>query len=82
MTGGWKASLRARRVCDRAAARYTRAMMTGGGREMSCPANGTGGARVLVVTGLSGAGRSTALKILEDMGYEAFDNLPLCSCPR
>ncbi len=33
--------------------------------------------RLLVVTGLSGAGRSTALKALEDMGYEAVDNLPL-----
>ena len=33
--------------------------------------------RVLVVTGMSGAGRSTALKALEDMGYEAVDNLPL-----
>ena len=32
---------------------------------------------VLLVTGMSGAGRSTALKILEDIGYEAVDNLPL-----
>lgn len=32
---------------------------------------------VLIVTGLSGAGRSTALKALEDLGYEAVDNLPL-----
>ncbi|MGO8865041.1 MAG: RNase adapter RapZ [Alphaproteobacteria bacterium] len=33
--------------------------------------------RVVLVTGLSGAGRSTALKALEDLGYEAVDNLPL-----
>ena len=33
--------------------------------------------RVVVVTGLSGAGRSTALKMLEDLGYEAIDNPPL-----
>ncbi len=33
--------------------------------------------KVIIVTGLSGAGRSTALKILEDLGYEAVDNLPL-----
>jgi UPF0042 nucleotide-binding protein len=33
--------------------------------------------RVLLVTGLSGAGKSTALKALEDAGYEAVDNLPL-----
>ncbi|MGH6959537.1 MAG: RNase adapter RapZ, partial [Dongiaceae bacterium] len=32
---------------------------------------------MLVVTGLSGAGHTTALKILEDLGYEAVDNLPL-----
>lgn len=32
---------------------------------------------VLLVTGLSGAGKSTALKILEDLGFEAVDNLPL-----
>jgi UPF0042 nucleotide-binding protein len=32
---------------------------------------------VVVVTGMSGAGRSTALKALEDLGYEAVDNLPL-----
>ncbi len=33
--------------------------------------------RVLVVTGLSGAGRTTALKALEDMDCEALDNLPV-----
>jgi len=32
---------------------------------------------VVLVTGMSGAGRSTALKILEDLSYEAVDNLPL-----
>ena len=37
---------------------------------------------VLLVTGLSGAGRSTALKILEDLGYEAIDNLPLRLLPQ
>ncbi len=35
------------------------------------------GQPVILVTGMSGAGRSTALKILEDLGYEAVDNLPL-----
>jgi UPF0042 nucleotide-binding protein len=33
--------------------------------------------QVLLVTGLSGAGLSTALKALEDMGYQAVDNIPL-----
>lgn len=34
-------------------------------------------ASVLLVTGLSGAGMSSALKALEDIGYEVFDNFPL-----
>lgn len=33
--------------------------------------------RFVVVSGLSGAGKTTALKLLEDFGYEAVDNLPL-----
>ena len=33
--------------------------------------------RIAIVTGMSGAGKSTALKALEDAGYEAVDNLPL-----
>ncbi|MEZ5648326.1 MAG: RNase adapter RapZ [Alphaproteobacteria bacterium] len=32
---------------------------------------------IVLVTGLSGAGKSSALKVLEDIGYEAVDNLPL-----
>jgi UPF0042 nucleotide-binding protein len=37
--------------------------------------------RLLVVTGMSGAGRSTALGALEDMGYEAVGNLPMSLLP-
>ncbi len=33
--------------------------------------------RFLVVTGMSGAGKSTALKMLEDVGYFCVDNLPI-----
>lgn len=33
--------------------------------------------RILLVTGMSGAGKSTVLKALEDLGWEAVDNLPL-----
>jgi RNase adapter protein RapZ len=33
--------------------------------------------KVLLVTGLSGAGKSTALKTLEDLGWEAVDNFPI-----
>jgi UPF0042 nucleotide-binding protein len=32
---------------------------------------------VLLVSGLAGAGRTTAVRALEDLGYEAIDNLPL-----
>lgn len=32
---------------------------------------------ILLVSGLSGAGKSTALKTLEDIGWEAVDNIPI-----
>ncbi|HTH15649.1 MAG TPA: RNase adapter RapZ [Magnetospirillum sp.] len=42
----------------------------------ACPtASPTG--RAVIVTGLSGAGKTSALKVLEDLGYEAVDNLPV-----
>ena len=33
--------------------------------------------RLVIVTGMSGAGRTTALKMLEDAGYFCVDNLPV-----
>lgn len=33
--------------------------------------------QVLLLTGMSGAGKSTAIKILEDLGYEGVGNIPL-----
>ena len=33
--------------------------------------------RILLVTGLSGAGKTTVLKTLEDLGWEAVDNFPI-----
>jgi UPF0042 nucleotide-binding protein len=33
--------------------------------------------QALIVTGMSGAGKSTVLKTLEDLGWEVVDNLPL-----
>ena len=38
--------------------------------------------RVVLVTGPSGAGRSTAINVLEDLGFETIDNLPLSLLPR
>jgi UPF0042 nucleotide-binding protein len=37
---------------------------------------------VLLVTGMSGAGKSTVLKTLEDLGWEVVDNLPLAMLDR
>jgi len=42
----------------------------------------SGKQRLVLVTGPSGAGRSTAINALEDLGYEAIDNLPLSLLPR
>jgi len=33
--------------------------------------------KVIVVTGLSGAGKSTVSKALEDLGYVVVDNVPV-----
>ena len=37
--------------------------------------------RVVIVTGMSGAGKTQTLKALEDFGFEAVDNLPLSLLP-
>lgn len=36
---------------------------------------------ILLITGMSGAGKSTALSVLEDLDYEAIDNLPINLLP-
>ena len=46
------------------------------------PAPDEGVQRLVLVTGPSGAGRSTAINVLEDLGFEAIDNLPLSLIPR
>ena len=33
--------------------------------------------RIILVTGVSGAGRTSTLHVFEDIGFEAIDNLPL-----
>jgi len=40
-------------------------------------AHATRPTRVILVTGMSGAGKSSVLKGLEDLGYEAVDNIPI-----
>jgi RNase adapter protein RapZ len=41
-------------------------------KEASCP-----GKELVIVTGISGAGKASALKAFEDLGFHAVDNLPL-----
>ena len=33
--------------------------------------------KLLILTGMSGAGKTTAFKMLEDLGYYCVDNLPI-----
>ena len=46
-------------------------------KDTAAPHKANARTRVLLVTGMSGAGKSTALKVFEDLGYEAVDNIPL-----
>ncbi|MGE5188542.1 MAG: RNase adapter RapZ [Gemmatimonadota bacterium] len=39
-------------------------------------------ARIVVVTGLSGSGKSTAIKVFEDLGFFCVDNLPPVLLPK
>ena len=38
--------------------------------------------RVIIVTGMSGSGKSTALRALEDVGFFCVDNLPVVLLPK
>jgi len=44
---------------------------------MNAPADSQKPTRIVLVSGLSGAGKSSVLRILEDLGWEVIDNLPL-----
>ena len=46
------------------------------------PQAANAGKRIVLVTGPSGAGRSTAINALEDSGFAAIDNLPISMLPR
>jgi UPF0042 nucleotide-binding protein len=37
--------------------------------------------RLIIVTGVSGAGRSSAMRVLEDLGFYCVDNLPVALAP-
>jgi UPF0042 nucleotide-binding protein len=55
-------------------------MTDGPARDEAAPERAT--RVVAIVTGLSGAGRTTAIRALEDLGWETVDNLPLALIPR
>ena len=38
--------------------------------------------RFVIITGLSGAGKSTAMRVLEDIGFFCVDNLPPALIPK
>ena len=38
--------------------------------------------QLVIVTGLSGSGKSTAIRVLEDLGFYCIDNLPVALIPR
>ena len=40
------------------------------------------GSELVIITGLSGSGKATVLKALEDLGYYAVDNLPIGLLPK
>jgi UPF0042 nucleotide-binding protein len=50
--------------------------------ENNPPPRGADTHRIVVVTGMSGAGKSTAIKALEDLGYFCIDNLPVMLLPK
>jgi UPF0042 nucleotide-binding protein len=43
----------------------------------NAPESAAQGKELVIVTGISGAGKASALKAFEDLGYHAVDNLPL-----
>ncbi len=52
-----------------------------GEEEAELPGRTTGHQQLLVVSGLSGGGKSTALHALEDLGFYCVDNLPAALLP-
>jgi RNase adapter protein RapZ len=51
-------------------------------REDDPPRRGADTHRIVLVTGMSGAGKSTATKALEDLGFFCIDNLPVMLLPK
>ena len=56
--------------------------MSSAGAEAGRASEAPSAQMVVVVTGMSGAGRTTAIKALEDLGFEALNNFPLALVER
>jgi UPF0042 nucleotide-binding protein len=46
------------------------------------PSHAEDGGELVILTGMSGSGKGSALKAFEDLGYYSVDNLPLELIPR
>ena len=51
-------------------------------RKLKLPHDGRPSAELVIITGMSGSGKASALKAFEDLGYYCVDNLPLELIPR
>ena len=54
----------------------------GNNRRRSSRRDGRDGAELVIITGMSGSGKASALKAFEDLGYYCVDNLPVELIPR
>lgn len=52
------------------------------GRKVVVPGDSGSHGELVILTGMSGAGKASALKAFEDLGYYSVDNLPLDLIPR
>jgi UPF0042 nucleotide-binding protein len=51
-------------------------------RKHRAPRDGRPGSELVIITGMSGSGKASALKAFEDLGYYCVDNLPVDLIPR
>jgi len=56
-------------------------MAVGSAKKSSAP-GADGKTELVIITGLSGSGKGSVLKVLEDLGYYAVDNLPIDLIPK
>src|SRR5216684_9059461 len=65
--------------------RTSKRKITGGVRKAGprvSPRDGHENAELVIITGISGSGKASALKAFEDLGYYCVDNLPVELIPR